>query len=46
MEGVRALLATESADPMPIMPQAFDLLIEKDKARWEAVIRAVKVTVE
>ncbi|KQP35577.1 tripartite tricarboxylate transporter substrate binding protein [Pseudorhodoferax sp. Leaf274] len=45
-EGVRARLATEGADPMPITPQAFGQWIAKDKARWEAVIKAAHVTVE
>ena len=45
-EGVRARLTTEGADPMPITPQAFGQLIEQDKARWDAVIKAAKVTVE
>jgi tripartite-type tricarboxylate transporter receptor subunit TctC len=45
-ESVRARLQTEGAEPMPITPQAFGQLIEKDKARWEGVIRAAKVTVD
>ncbi|MGC3985864.1 MAG: tripartite tricarboxylate transporter substrate binding protein [Pseudorhodoferax sp.] len=45
-EGVRARLVTEGADPMPITPQAFGALIEKDRARWEGVIKAARVTVD
>ena len=45
-EGVRARLVTEGAEPMPITPQAFGGLIEKDRARWEAVVQAAKVTVD
>ena len=45
-EAVRVRLGTEGADPMPVTPQAFGQLIEKDKARWEAVINAAHVTAE
>jgi hypothetical protein len=31
---------------MPITPQAFGGLIAKDRARWEAVIQAAKVSVD
>ena len=44
--GVRARLVTEGADPMPITPQAFGTLIEKDRARWEAVVKAAQVSVD
>ena len=45
-EGVRARLVSEGAEPMPITPQAFGGLIEKDRVRWAAVVRAAKVSVD
>ncbi|RCW68501.1 Bug family tripartite tricarboxylate transporter substrate binding protein [Pseudorhodoferax soli] len=45
-EGVRARLVSEGADPMPITPQAFGALIEKDRVRWESVVKTAKVSVD